>query len=240
MSLKLKNDAWVKRKYNPKMKEAPSRPLTEKEKTRLRTNCWEKCYKAYRNRMMSSGLMSDFETQEDLQGEAWIAMNEILSRFDISRCGEVSEYDEPGDDKPKTLEFYFLNYFYGRVNFMACEARTHKKSRNVQYSASEISETEYNPIDETASKEGPEYEITDQILRELKKKPLTFQRFFYQTYILQCSHKELVDEYTQQVCKEKREEVQFFITEIKSKYKSDYVVPEKKKGKRGRKKKLKV
>jgi hypothetical protein len=238
MSIKLKYDSWIKRKFSPKIKEAPKVPLDDKQKELILNKCWEKCYKAYRNRMTSSGLMSDFETQEDLVSEAWIAMNEIISRFDLSKCGEVSEYDVPGDDKPKTLEFYFLNYFYGRVNFMACEARTHKKSRNVHFSNSDFSEIEYAPVDDSI-KDDHEYEITGNILHELNKKPKDFQRFFYQTYILQCTYKELVDEYGQSFCKEKREEVQEFVSNIKNNYKPDYIVPYKEKGKRGRKKKVK-
>ena len=236
-SLKLKQDGWIKRKYSPKIKENPVRPLTDEERTHIQVNCWEKCHRAYRNRMMASGLISDFETQDDLLGEAWIAMNEILDRFDLSRCGEVSQHDVPGGDKPKTLVFYFLNYFYGRVNFMACEARTHKKSRNVQSYGAEISETEYSPIDERAGNDSSKYEITENILYELRKKSKEFQRFFYQIYGLQCSYKELVDEYSQSGCKQKRAELVDFIDSLKSRYNIDYVVPYKEKRKRGRKKK---
>lgn len=237
MSLKLKYDSWIKRKFSPKVKEQPKLPLNEEQKKLILTKCWDKCYKAYRSRMISSGLISDFEEQNDLISEAWIAMNEIISRFDLSKCGEISEYDIPGDDKPKTLEFYFLNYFYGRVNFMACEARTHKKSRNVQFSNSEFSEIEYAPVDDSI-KGDSQYEITGNILNELTKKSKDFQRYFYQVYILQCTYKELVDEYGQSFCKEKRDEVHDFINNIRSNYKPDYAIKFKQKGKRGRKKKV--
>ena len=229
MSLKLKPDAWVKRKYSPKIKEAPKKPLTDDQKAFLRTHCWEKCYKAYKNRMMSSALISDFETIEDLRGEAWIAMGEILDRFDLSRCGQVTEYDVEGPLASKSLEFYFNNYFSGRVNFMACESRTHKKSRNVQFSGQEIQEYEYNPIDDRSiTPYDQKYEITGHIDNELRIRDKSFQRFFYQHYQLQCSYKELVDEYGQEECKKKKEELQDFMEMIKKKYKSDYGSPYKK------------
>lgn len=239
MSMKLKPDAWVKRKYAPKIKELPKSPLTKKQKSRLSKNCWEKCYKAYRNRMVYSGLMSDFDEQSDLVGEAWIAMLEILNRFDTSKCGEIADYDVPGDKNPKTLEFYFLNYFYGRVNFMACESRTHKKSRNVGGSTNqEIEEYEYNPIDES-SYATHNSELSGVIMNELQLKPKSFQRFFYQSYILQCSYKELVDEYGQDECKDKKEELQDFVEILKKKYKSEFGSTYKKK-ERVRKKKTTV
>jgi hypothetical protein len=148
--LTLKADSWIKRKYSPKIKDAPKSPLTPEQKDYLKKHCWDKCFRAYKNRMLSSALISDFETKDDLVGEAWIAMGEILDRFDTSRCGEIAEYDVQGDKAPKTLEFYFNIYFSGRVNFMACESRTHKKSRNVQFSNQDIQEYEYNPVDEKA------------------------------------------------------------------------------------------
>jgi hypothetical protein len=238
MSLKLKADGWVKRKYSPKIKEAPKKPLTDEQKAYLRKTCWEKCYKAYKNRMMSSALISDFETQGDLEGEAWIAMGEILDRFDTSKCGQISEYDVEGPLASKTLEFYFNNYFSGRVNFMACESRTHKKSRNVQLSSSqEFQEFDYNPIDERSQTPfDQKYEITGHLMNELQSRDKGFQRFFYQHYQLQCSYKELVDEYGQEECKKKKEELQGFMDLIKKKYKCDYGSPYKK-GERGRKKK---
>lgn len=237
MSVKLKPDAWIKRKYSPKIKEAPKTPLTDEQKQYLRKMCWEKCYKAYKNRMMASALISDFETQEDLEGEAWIAMGEILDRFDTSKCGVIAQYDVQGNLAPKTLEFYFNNYFSGRVNFMACESRTHKKSRNVQFSSQDIQEYEYNPIDErSVTPFDQKYEITGHLMNELKMRDQAFQRFFYQHYQLQCSYKELVDEYGQDVCKKKKEELQGFMELIKKKYKCDWGSPYKK-GERGRKKK---
>lgn len=240
MSIKLKPDAWIKRKYSPKIKEAPKKPLSQKQKEQLQKSCFTKCLKAYSNRMTSSALVSDFESREDLHSEAWIAMNEILNRFDLSKCGKVAKYDVPGDKNPKTLEFYFYNYFCGRVNFMACESRTHKKSRNVQFSSQEIDEYEYNPIDEKNPMIfSQEYEITGHLMNELQKRSPKFQRFFYQHYVLQCSYKELVDEYGQEDCKEKKEELQGFIESIKKRYKSDFGSPYNKK-ERARKKKQPV
>jgi hypothetical protein len=233
MSHKLKPDMWVKRKYSPKIKDIPKNPLTEAQKQQLIKTCGEKCHKAYRNRMIGSGLLSDFEDAGDLQGEAHIAMNEILNRFDTSRCGKIEMYDTPGATNPKTLEFYFLNYFYGRVNFMACESRTHKKSRNVGSYAGEVFETEYDPVDPRNDPSNNDYEITGHIMTELQKKNKPLQRFFYQTFVLQCSYKELVDEYGQEQCRNKKVELQEFINQLKQNYSNDF-------GERERKKKPKV
>lgn len=241
MSIKLKPDLWVKRKYSPKIKDVPKNPLTPEQKIQLMKNCGEKCFKAYRNRMMASGLLSDFEDVNDLQGEAHIAMTEILNRFDTSRCGKIELYDTPGATNPKTLEFYFLNYFYGRVNFMACESRTHKKSRNVQSYTGDVFEEEYDPVDLKNDPTNNDYEITGQIMTELQKQNKNLQRFFYQTFVLQCSYKELVDEYGQEQCRNKKEELQEFINELKKNYVNDFGEKDnnkKKKQKVGRKKKV--
>jgi hypothetical protein len=235
-NMKLKPDAWIKRKYSPKIKEMPKKPLTDDEKKRLEKSCFEKCHKAYRNRMIHSGLISDFEEAGDLEGEAWIAMQEIMNRFDLSKCGIVAKHDTEGKTAPKTLEFYFLNYFYGRVNFMACESRTHKKSRNVQFSNSQYDEIEYNPVDmSSGGAANQNYEITGHIMNGLQNKSKHFQRFFYQTYVLQCSYKELVDEYGQDSCKQRKEELQEFVEGLKKNHKQDFASG--KKGERGRKKK---
>jgi hypothetical protein len=238
-NMTLKPEGWVKRKYSPKIKEHPKRPLSPEQKKQLADQCTEKCWKAYRSRM-TQGLLSDFETSDDLRSEAYIAMIEILERFDLDQCGPIAEFDVPGKTSPKTLAFYFNVYFSGRVNFMACEARTHKKALNVQNTSSSVAYNEvvYNPIDEyNGTGENQNYEITGHIMNELANKSRGFRRFFYQRYILQCSYKELVDEYGQEECKERSEELQEFTEKIKKNYKSDFGSPYKKKRERGRKKK---
>jgi hypothetical protein len=237
-NMTLKPEGWVKRKYSPKIKEFPKRPLSKEQIDYLAKECEESCYKAYKSRM-TQGLLSDFEEVGDLKSEAYIAMLGILERFDLDQCGPIAEYDVPGKKSPKTLEFYFKVYFSGRVNFMACESRTHKKALNIQGSSSiEYNEVPYNPIDEyNGTGSNQNYEITGHIMNELSLKPRGFRRFFYQRYNLQCSYKELVDEYGQEECKEKSEELQSFVEMIKKKYKSDFGSPSKKKRERGRKKK---
>lgn len=47
----------------------------------------------------------------------------MFKKFDINNAGPVGENSFPGRGKPKTYEFYFQNYCYNRINFIAVEAR---------------------------------------------------------------------------------------------------------------------
>lgn len=266
--LKLKLDGWVKRDPDRSARHIPVKPLTELEIAYLSSVCWDKCLRAYKSRMISSALMSDYETDKDLDGEAFIAMLNILRKFDTSKCGKVTgfvyqdkkgkktelyldewikkgakikyrmkkdteimyfeykgvelkNYDVPGATKPKTLEFYFTNYFYGRVNFIACESRAQKKQRGVGPVES-IGEITYDPEDtQNISIHNHQYEITGVILSELEKKSVDFKRFFYQTLRLECTQRELREEYGERF-NVLRQELNKFINEIKKTNRVDY------------------
>lgn len=107
----------------------------------------------------------------------------------------LKSFDIPGAKRPKTLEFYFLNYFYGRVNFLACEARTAKKSRGIGPAdqVGDISYDEEGVEHFTPSK--AQYSITEVVFSELKKKDFQFQRFFAQKFYQELKVKELKEEY---------------------------------------------
>lgn len=219
---KLKLDNFVKREPDRSARNIPVRPLTEEQKMYLANKdgkVWPKCLKAYKNRMRASALLADFETEEDLEGEAYIAMRNILDKFDLSKCGEVAKYDEEGKTAPKTLEFYFVNYFYGRVNFIACEARAGKKQRGVG-PAEGLEDISYDPEDENSnfSEHLHKYEITGELLSELKGKDSVFQRFFIQLYRLQCTQRELREEYGERFNILKAQSLDF-INYLKEKYK---------------------
>ena len=193
--IKLKLDKTVKREPDRSARHIPVQKLTEKEMKDLAIECYEKCVRAYKKRMMASALLADYEDHSDLDGEAYIAMWNILRKFDKSKCGPIAKYDVPGKTSPKSLKFYFLNYFYGRVNFIACEARAFKKLVGVG-PAEAFSEVTYDEEDTgNVSEFNHQYAITGLILSELKKKDDTFQRFFYQLYKLQITQKELREEY---------------------------------------------
>lgn len=222
MSLQLKLDGWVPREPDRSARNIPTKPLTDELKKHLSEKCWKKCLQAYKKRMVSSALLSDFETHKDLDSEAYIAMWNILDKFDISKCGALAKFDVPGATNPKRLEFYFNNYFSGRVNFMACESRAAKKQRGVGPTeglteitydqASDFSEvTEYNH----------EYEITGVLLSEVKGKSVEFKRFFHQTYILQCTQREMREEYGDKF-NILRSELLRFISDVQKTAKMDY------------------
>jgi len=219
---KLKLDNFVKREPDRSARHVPVRPLSDEQKLSLsdeKGKVWTKCLKAYINRMRSSALLSDFESEEDLKGEAYIAMWNILDKFDLSKCGPIEKYDVEGKTAPKTLEFYFVNYFYGRVNFIACEARAGKKQRGVG-PAETLDEVSYDPEDENGnfSEHLYKYDITGELLGELKVKDFTFQRFFVQLYRMQYTQRELREEYGDRFNILKAQS-QDFINYLKDKYK---------------------
>lgn len=216
--LKLKLDNFVKREPDRSARNIPVKPLDMKQKQFLADKCWEKCKKAYINRMRSSALISDFEDITDLEGEAYIAMWNILDKFDQSKCGKIQEFDEEGKTAPKSLEFYFVNYFYGRVNFIACEARAGKKQRGVG-PAESLDDVAYDPEDDggSISEVSHKYEITGDLLAELKGKDYKFQRFFVQMYRLQCTQRELREEYGESFNILKAQSLDF-INYLKDKY----------------------
>lgn len=197
-------------------------PLTEAEKVSLRELCWEKCRNAYVLRMTKSALISDFEVAEDLVGEAWIFMENILGKFDKSKCGDLAEYDVEGKTQAKTLKFYFQNYYYGRVNFVACEARDFKNKRGHGSIGAAIDVSYDEDFEGELSELNHEYEATSNIFLELNKKSEDFQRFFYQSYRIQLSQKELREEWGSRFNKLKQELTKFK-NQLKQRYQIDYM-----------------
>lgn len=218
---KLKLDNFVKRSPDRSARNIPTQPLTEEQKNNLadiKGECWKKCRNAYVVRMKKSALLSDFEEDEDLVSEAYIAMWNILNKFDLSKCGEVAEYDVAGDKNPKTLEFYFYNYFSRRVNFIACESRQGKKQRGVG-PADSMDEVNYNPADNESnySEFQHKYAITGQLLHDLKKRDHRFRRFFVQMYQIQLTQRELREEYGD-AFNALKAQAQDFISSVKEKH----------------------
>jgi len=236
-STDLKPDNWIKRKFCPKIKEFPKKPLTAEQKKRLKETTWDDCRKAYVSRL-SQGLLSDFEDKRDLVSEAFLAMDAILERFDVSYYeGKIAEFDVTGPTNPKTLEFFFVAYFQGRVNFIACESRSHKKTHNAGTSQ------ELVPYDPKSESFGfgveEEYEITGNLKYELSKRSSEFQRFFIKNVAQEIPYKDLVDEYGQEKCRELKEELQEFRDMLPRKYVVDYGMS-RKKAKERKKRKLQV
>jgi hypothetical protein len=108
-----------------------------------------------------------------------------MDKFDKTKCGKIQKYDEPGKDKPKSLEFYFLNYFYGRVNFMACDTRTDKRKRGMVGSqATSMDEVAYNPEDRSASpEEAHKYDSVKLLSDALGSQPKPVRDLFREIYI---------------------------------------------------------
>lgn len=180
------------------IREEPKDPLTEQEKEHLRKKVRQYCINAFKRRIISSGLMSDLYTPEDLDGEAIILMENILSKFDKSVYkGKIAEHDVPGAGKPKTLEFYFKNYFSGRVNLTAAEAREEK----MKYASK--GSTIYGDLyyDDESEEKTTDLDFDAETIEYLLKimdnygYGFEFKRFFVQANVLQISKPELRDEY---------------------------------------------
>jgi hypothetical protein len=191
--MKLSLETYYGRRFESATKNPPKKPLTKKEREYLVETCWKKCLSAYISRMTASGLLSGVDTLEDLKGEAWIAMTNIMDKFDKSKCGKIQKYDEPGKDKPKSVEFYFLNYFYGRVNFMAVDTRSEKKRRGMIGSqSSSVDEVVYNPEDKSINPESKyAYDSLRYLTRELDKQPTGVKELFDEIYVHGLSTSEL-------------------------------------------------
>ena len=374
--MKLKLDNYVRRSPDRDAKKPPKMPISEKQKEWLAHKCFSKCRNAYIKRMTSSALLSDFEEIDDLKGEAYINMWNILNKFDISHykskiadkaffealekippfhktetiieehpildkkgnpvvdetthepqieekevekiisftefertmfqnIGQIIEqyqkgkirdykdvmaqereninqlkekaqklknrgkavnfeipkiprltqkdcplmqklgqwikdekelkksyriitsklkegfYDEEGKNKPKTLEFYFTIYYYGRVNFTACEARAMKKDRGTGPVDAMGDEVPYDPAAMTSNfMVDPNYEITANIKYELDQEDERFRRFFTELYFLKSYQKEMREDYEDFKILKQRCDV--FIQKIRKKYKIDY------------------
>lgn len=196
--MKLSLETYYGRRYESNTKNAPKKPLSKKERAHLTETCLKKCISAYISRMTASGLLTGLDSVDDLKNEAWIAMENIMDKFDKSKCGKIVKYDEPGKDKPKSLEFYFLNYFYGRVNFMACDTRSEKKKRGlIGNQASSVDEVVYNPEDESANPENMhKFDSLKKLSTEIAKLPEPVQKLFDEIYIQGLSTEDLKSRHT--------------------------------------------
>lgn len=216
--LKLKLYSPISREDDRGVRNDPKKPLTGEMKQRLRTSVWDSCRAAYVNRMKKSALVDEVEETGDLEGSAWIFFENILSKFDLAPFeGKISKFDVPGVGKPKTLEFYFKWYFSYRVNLNAREARQNKKDRGIG-PAENMSEYSYDVEDNSHySQYNSKYEVTGEILAEVKKKDPEFQRFFEQAMVMQYPTSDLKEEY-----KEKYKTFKAMLDDITRKYQAKY------------------
>lgn len=190
----LKQDRTILRYPDRGARNEPVDPLTEEEMKKLEEEVWTSCRNGYVRRIIKSGLLSDHDEIQDLEGEAYIFFKNILGKFDKSKCGDILEYDVKGDDQGKTLAFYFKNYFYGRINFVACEARDQKKKwgigpRNSTGTVMEVSFDAKHTGD--FSEYEYEHEVTGEIFSAVNNKSEEFKRFFYETFRVEFKQAEL-------------------------------------------------
>ena len=208
----LKQDRGLIRYPDRGARNEPVEPLTKKDKKQLEENVWEWCRNGYVRRLIKSGLLADYDEIQDLEGEAYIFFHNIMGKFDKSKCGKIQEFDEEGDDKGKTLEFYFKAYFSGRINFVACEVRDQKKKRGIgprsgQGTVMEVSfDAKYTS---DFSEYEYEHEVTGEIFAALNKKSDDFQRFFYESYRVEFKQSELRDRWGNKYNKLKNELTKF-------------------------------
>lgn len=88
--------------------------LSNDEKLAISQALWTHCLKHYKERMRASGLVAKFETEEDLEGEAYIAMWNVLNKFD--QKDESNKFEE------------FKEFYNERVAFIADSALESKRS----------------------------------------------------------------------------------------------------------------
>ena len=220
----LKLDNTVLREPDRGTRNKPDDPLTDKEIKHLYETCWIKCRNGYCRRMKTSGLLSDWENPYDFterEGEAYIFFMNIMKKFDKSKCGEIADFDIQGKTNAKTLEFYFKNYFYQRINLVALEARKAKKNRGIGGVGEAIAEITY---DEQSEASGNDYEYfsTGEVIRELENKSDKFKRFFKEYFIVGLSHKELKEEWGDEFS-ELKSELMGFKNDLKKKFKPKYL-----------------
>jgi hypothetical protein len=183
--MKLALETYYGRRYESSTKNKPKKPLTKKERERLYEVLHKQCVAAYISRMTKSGLMSGVDSIHDLTGEAYIAIQNIMDKFDKARCGKIQKFDEEGSDKPKSLEFYFLTYFQGRVNWMAVDTRNEKKKRGMIGSqANSNEEVSYNPEDRSSSpEEAHRYDSIKFLKKALDNQTQSVKELFNEIYI---------------------------------------------------------
>jgi hypothetical protein len=219
--INLKLDNSITRENDRGTRNDPKEPLTPEEQQDIKKNDWIYCKIAYVNRMMKSRLYDpDVETVKDLENDAWIFFENILGKFDKSFFkGRIAKkYDVSGNRSPKTLGWYFRNYFSHRVQQTAQESRNEKKKRGIG-PAEHMDDIAYDPVDMSSglSEHMFNYEVTGEIWTEVKKRDRDFQRFFVQLCIEQCTQKELREEY-----KDRYKMFKAMLTDIKNRYAEKY------------------
>lgn len=227
MTMLLKPERALLRYVERDAREVLVEPLTDFEKEMLREKLQKYCITSFKRRMISSGLMADFDEQSDIENDAYLFMQNILDKFDKSKYkGKIAEHDVPGAGKPKTLEFYFKIYFSGRINFTACEVRNLKKRQGSGSGAmgdviydEELGESSLFNLDSNVS---CKYNSTELMLNHLKDKSDDFKQFLHESFIEQYSQKELKDKW-QGKFSTLKSQLNQFKKEIKKKYSKDYI-----------------
>lgn len=103
--------------------------LSNEQKEKLKLSMKQYCKEKYVKRMKIACLISDHEIEESLDKESDLCFSLLLEKFDLSKCGPIEDFDEPGAKKPKTLEFYFKNYISAQISFIVSEALAAKTNR---------------------------------------------------------------------------------------------------------------
>lgn len=157
------------------------------------------------------------------------SIDEIFEMKDVTLTEEgftvdgerLLSYDDQGSNQAKSLEWFTIVYIQNRVNFVACETRSHKELVGSGPSES-IIDVPFNPSTRgNGSMSDEDYAITGHLNYEVSKKDALFQRFYYQKYILQVSEKELREEYPDHYSTLKGEIKKLFLL-MDKKYKNDW------------------
>jgi len=203
MSNKLKLDNNVERITERGSIRPPKTPLTKKELERLSTDkkFVNKCIGAYVNRMLKSRHYNvDTEDARDIYNDGYLFFINILGKFDKAPFkGKIAKkYDVPGKNIPKTIEFYFYDYFCRRINYASMESSKYKQNWGGTAPVDTMGEIVYD--EETTERSGfLETSIEDEdwgkIFKELEKENFEFKRFYTQLYFLEITEKELREDY---------------------------------------------
>ena len=135
MELKLDHyvSKFIEHKSGGKNVKVPDVPLSDEEKKLITEEIWVDCVKYYKFMVVKLSCESDFETSDDLDGYAFIFMNEILNVFDKAPYKALDEKERKG----KTiLAFHFFGYFKMRVYWKMLRLIDSKKKRGLPSHAS--------------------------------------------------------------------------------------------------------
>ena len=223
-----KREHFFVRRYDQNSKKKPKRSLTKSQKKHLFEKCRAKAVRAYVTRMRASGLIADCDEIEDIEQEAIIALYKALNRFDVSKMGRLAKNKneaKQGANKPKSLDFYFMVYFYNSVNMLAADAATQKWRRggySSWYNKCHSSVLLDNEFEENKDLKVRgldfESEIGLYIFGELNKHRTEFKDFVSDKIYL--SRKELKKKYEPVDLKKFKTEFRSFAQIIKEKYKN--------------------